>query len=101
MRNHLSRSRISDKGCRDENADCDCLPRRWQPDSVHRGLSADLLRMYNTTQRDGVGFNLAYIGSDFTQVLPEPFDPAYMRALFDYGYQRARRGYDWAKKPTI
>jgi len=22
-----------------------------------------------------------------------------MRALFDYGYQRARHGYDWAKSP--
>jgi hypothetical protein len=46
-------------------------------------------------------FNLAYIGSDFTQKLPEPFDQAYMRALFDYGYQRARRGYDWAKQPPV
>ena len=27
----------------------------------------DVIRMYNTTQRDGIGFNLAYIGSDFTQ----------------------------------
>jgi hypothetical protein len=33
--------------------------------------------------------------------LPEPFDPGYMRALFDYAYQRARRGYDWSKKPPI
>ncbi len=57
----------------------------------------DVLRMYSTTQRDGIGFNLAYIGPDFTEVLPEPFDQAYMRALFDYGYQRARRGYDWSK----
>src|SRR5208337_3255160 len=55
----------------------------------------DVLRMYNTTQRDGIGFNLAYIGFDFSQKLPEPFDRGYMRALFDYGYQRARRGYDW------
>ena len=47
------------------------------------------------------GFNLAYIGSDFTEKLPEPFDQGYMRALFDYGYQRARRGYDWAKQPPI
>ena len=61
----------------------------------------DVLRMYSTTQRDGVGFNLAYIGSDFTQVLPEPFDQAYMRALFDYGYQRARQGYNWSKTPTF
>ena len=61
----------------------------------------DVIRMYNTTQRDGIDFNLAYIGTDFTQKLPEPFDQGYMRALFDYGYQRARHGYDWAKKPPI
>jgi predicted acylesterase/phospholipase RssA len=59
----------------------------------------DVLRMYNTTQQDGVGYHLAYIGSDFTMQLPEPFDPGYMRALFDYGYEQARHGYDWKKKP--
>jgi hypothetical protein len=59
----------------------------------------DVLRMYYTTQRDGIGFNLAYIGTDFTQKAPEPFDQGYMRSLFDYGYQRARRGYDWSKAP--
>jgi predicted acylesterase/phospholipase RssA len=61
----------------------------------------DVMRMYSGTQRDGIDFNLAYIGSDFTQKLPEPFDQGYMRALFDYGYQRARRGYEWAKQPPI
>jgi predicted acylesterase/phospholipase RssA len=61
----------------------------------------DVMRMYNTTLRDGVDFNLAYIGSDFTMTLPQPFDQGFMRALFDYGFQRARRGYDWAKQPPI
>jgi predicted acylesterase/phospholipase RssA len=61
----------------------------------------DVVRMYTMTQRDGIGFNLAYIGTDFTQKLPAPFDPDYMRALFDYGYQRGRRGYDWARKPPL
>ncbi len=61
----------------------------------------DVLRMYASTQRDGIGFNLAYIGSDFTKVLPQPFDQEYMRALFDYGYQRAVRGYDWVHQPPI
>ncbi|MFL5285122.1 MAG: patatin-like phospholipase family protein [Rhodopila sp.] len=61
----------------------------------------DVIRMYNATQRDGIDFNLAYIGSDFTEKLPQPFDQAYMRALFDYGYQRARHGYNWAKVPPI
>jgi predicted acylesterase/phospholipase RssA len=61
----------------------------------------DVIRIYNNTQRDGVGYNLAYIGTDFTQKLPEPFDPGFMRALFDYGYQRGRRGYEWAHKPPL
>lgn len=59
----------------------------------------DVLRIYYTAQRDGIGFNLAYIGSDFNQKLPEPFDQGFMRALFDYGYQCALRGYDWSKVP--
>ncbi len=59
----------------------------------------DVLRLYSTTQRDDVDFNLAYIGSNFTVELKEPFEATYMRALYDYGYQRARGGYDWAKSP--
>jgi hypothetical protein len=61
----------------------------------------DVLRIYSITQRDGIDYNLAFIGSDFNQILPSAFDSGYMRALFDYGYQRALRGYDWAKKPPI
>jgi predicted acylesterase/phospholipase RssA len=59
----------------------------------------DVIRIYNTTLRDGVDFNLAYIGADFNQKLPAPFDQGYMRGLYEYGYQHARQGYAWAKKP--
>jgi hypothetical protein len=59
----------------------------------------DVVRIYTVTQRDGIGYNLAYIGSDFNVPLPQPFDPEYMSALYDYAYQRARRGYDWSKTP--
>ena len=61
----------------------------------------DVLRMYSNTQRDGIGFNLAYIGTDFTKELPAPFDQDFMRALFDYGYRRAVRGYEWVHKPPL
>lgn len=61
----------------------------------------DILRVYNTTQADQVGFNLAYIGRDFTEILATPFDQAYMRALFEHGYNRARRGMEWAKAPPL
>ena len=30
----------------------------------------DVMRIYNITQRDGIDYNLAYIGSDFNEVLP-------------------------------
>ncbi|MGE5201592.1 MAG: patatin-like phospholipase family protein [Acidobacteriota bacterium] len=68
---------------------------------IHYSGYNDALRIYATTQRDGVDFNLAYIGSDFTVEHKESFDRAYMRALFDYGYQRARAGYPWSKAPPI
>ncbi len=59
----------------------------------------DVVRIWNTTQRDGIDYNLAFIPRDFTATYTEPFEQAYMRALFDFGFERARRGYDWAKQP--
>jgi hypothetical protein len=59
----------------------------------------DVVRIWNTAQRDGIDFNLAFIPRDFTGTYSEPFEQAYMRALFDFGFDRARRGYDWAKQP--
>jgi predicted acylesterase/phospholipase RssA len=59
----------------------------------------DLYRIYLTTQRDGVDFNLAYIPASFDLQLEEPFDTAYMKALYDLGYELARAGYQWEKVP--
>ena len=59
----------------------------------------DTYRIYLETKRDGVEFNLAYIGDDFTTPYSGPFYPAYMRRLFDYGYSKARAGHTWLKKP--
>ena len=59
----------------------------------------DLYRIYLTSQRDGVDFNLAFIGPDFDTPLEEPFDPTYMRALYDYGYALGRSGYPWQPTP--
>ena len=41
------------------------------------------------------------MGSDFNMPLPQPFDPAYKKSLYDYGYRRALGGYDWSKKPPL
>ena len=61
----------------------------------------DILRIYNTAQKDGADFNLAYIGPDFNMKSPAPFDPGYMRALFNYSYQRALQNNEWSKTPPV
>jgi hypothetical protein len=63
-----------------------------------QGIS-DLARIYDTAQQDGADFNLAYIGSDFSDVHNEEFDTAYMKRLFDYAYQLSVKGYPWHKAP--
>ena len=59
----------------------------------------DVMRVYFVTKRDGVDYNLAYIGADFAVPRGGLFDQAYMRALFDYGYQQAVAGQAWHKTP--
>jgi len=59
----------------------------------------DVLRMYFFSRRDAMDFSLAYIGRDFTTEYREPFEPTYMQALFDYGFGRAARGFDWTIIP--
>ncbi len=59
----------------------------------------DVTRLYFTAIRDHVDYNLAYIGPEFTVTPNEGFDPVYMRALYDYGHNKARAGYPWVKRP--
>jgi predicted patatin/cPLA2 family phospholipase len=66
---------------------------------IHSSGWNDLLRIYFVTQQEGIDYNLAYIGSDFLRSEAGEFDKKYMNALFDYGYQQARRGYPWRKVP--
>jgi predicted acylesterase/phospholipase RssA len=59
----------------------------------------DLYRIYTTTQRDGVDFNLAFIPASFNVPLPRPFDQHYMNELYKVGYNLGKSGYPWAKAP--
>jgi hypothetical protein len=59
----------------------------------------DVYRIYQTTQKDGLDFNLAYIPGDFDEAPDEQFDPVYMKKLFDVGYELAAGGYPWEKLP--
>jgi hypothetical protein len=68
---------------------------------IHTQGIGDLYRIYVTAQRDGLDYNLAYIGPDFNYqgVKKEEFDTPYMQALFKYGFDLAKGGYPWKKLP--
>ncbi len=59
----------------------------------------DLYRIYVAADRDKIDFNLASIPETFKTELKQPFDTAYMRALFKLGYDLGAKGYHWAKLP--
>jgi predicted acylesterase/phospholipase RssA len=59
----------------------------------------DLHRIYFAALRDELKFKLAYIPPEFKHENKEMFDPKYMRALFDFAYERAKNGYPWASSP--
>ena len=55
--------------------------------------------MYANAQRDGIAFRAVWIPESFTMKEPRPFDPPYMKALFDLGYEMGRKGVPWAEHP--
>ena len=59
----------------------------------------DLLRIYTTARRDGIDYNLAFIPPTFTVPHKKPFDTAYMRSLYQVGYDMGAAGYPWRKTP--
>ncbi|WP_230169272.1 patatin-like phospholipase family protein [Roseomonas sp. CECT 9278] len=62
---------------------------------LHYSAVNDIVRIYLTSLRDGVRFRLAYIGADFTATRDQPFETAFMRALFAYGEAQGRQGGRW------
>jgi hypothetical protein len=59
----------------------------------------DLYRMYVSAKRDGIGYNAIWVPDSFEMKEPEPFDPTYMRALFELGESMGRGGIKWSRVP--
>ena len=59
----------------------------------------DLYRIYATSQRDGIDFNLTYIPATFATPHREQFDTAYMQSLYKVGFDAAKAGHQWQKSP--
>jgi hypothetical protein len=66
---------------------------------IHSQGIGDLYRIYATAERDGVDFNLGFIPSSFNAPHKEEFDNAYMRALYQTGYDMMLKGFPWLKAP--
>lgn len=59
----------------------------------------DLYRIYLTTERDGVEYNLIYLDDEFAVPYEGPFNKTYMNTLFEYGYRKGVAGIDWHRQP--
>jgi len=59
----------------------------------------DLYRIHSITRRDGTDFNLAYIPDEFRVPHTDDFDPAFMKKLYQFGFNQAAAGYTWLKEP--
>jgi hypothetical protein len=55
----------------------------------------DLAKVYILAKEYKVGFHLAFIPDEFDVESSEPFDPTYMKALFELGYSLGRQGSPW------
>ena len=59
----------------------------------------DINQIYAMTERDGAEFRLASIPATFTAQSAQPFDPVYMKALFEVGYRLGLQGNAWTRTP--
>ncbi|MEN7973650.1 MAG: patatin-like phospholipase family protein [Verrucomicrobiota bacterium] len=58
----------------------------------------DMHHIYQSAVDNGIEYHLAYMPSDFRDP-EEPFEPAYMKELFNLAYKKAEAGYSWDSKP--
>jgi len=66
---------------------------------IKQQTAGDILKIYLSSQKNNIEFNLASVPSGFNHESNEPFDKTYMTALYERGYQDAQSGYDWQRKP--
>lgn len=59
----------------------------------------DLIRAYTRAKEDKIDFNLIAIPNEFQAERPGPFDPKYMKPLYELGYSMGKIGVPWLKAP--
>ena len=61
--------------------------------------TGDLYKIFAIAQRDGIDLHVTSIPEEFSVEANEAFDPVYMKALFDFGYEKGLRGGAWSPFP--
>jgi len=61
--------------------------------------SGDIYRIFAVAERDGIDLNVAAIPRDFDAEADAMFDPGYMRALYEVGYEAGLSGETWSANP--
>jgi len=69
--------------------------------AVKVDLRLMLDRAYIAAKNSGIGFNVAAIPANFNAPSRGPFDPNYMKALFDAGYQQGKGAAAFADAPPL
>ena len=67
--------------------------------AVKVDLRLMLDRVFIAAKNSGIGYNVAAIPSDFNAPSRGPFDPNYMKALFDVGYDQGKSATAFATEP--
>jgi hypothetical protein len=61
----------------------------------------DIVTAYGSAVISGADFRVTWIGRDFDAPYPGPFDPGFMKALYQYGYDLMIAGEAWENKPLM
>jgi hypothetical protein len=58
-------------------------------------------RAYATAKRSGIGFYVAYVNPEFNAPARGPFDPDYMKALYEFGFARGAGPEPFLRAPAV
>ena len=61
--------------------------------------AGDIYKIYAIAERDDMDLHVTWIPRDFDAISEEIFDPKYMKALYDLGYEHGLAGDRWIDRP--
>lgn len=64
-------------------------------------MRSSVMLAYTFAKRSGIHFNISSISGIFTRPALDPFNPVYMRGLYNLGYQRGLSQQPWRHDPLV